>query len=227
MTHDTSQYQLLSNSNLETEESVETLCSTTEHTFWYSTGSSASPLTINDIQRGLAMWHSRGYGSRGIWKALSNERSSGFITLDEVIDFSHADHLSRFKMWQTLPCEWMSKPDPESVLELECVQRFKKLPQVQSIYTNAYMRRKQFLILTSNEKYDDQLMDQLLSTEFDLRTAYGQIPARFVYVPRLFESLNEVVPSESKLIYERDLDVIIHGPLAPSQTQPELGYPVT
>jgi len=234
MTDNTSQYRLVATTssvfqspdqqlygaNLETLEYTQIACDT-----WLSTWSPISLLTTeDDISKCLAVWRSHEHTSTSIWNALSIKRLSEFTTVDEVIDFIYADYVSRFKVCQTTACEWIRKPDPEAIIELEVVQQFKKVAQVQSIYTNTYMRRKQFLILTSNQKYDDQLMDQLLSIEYEFHLA--QIQARFVYIPRLFESPSEVVPRESKLIYERDLDVIIHSPLASGQTQRELGYPV-
>jgi len=157
-----------------------------------------------------------------VWNTLWDRPLSQWTTSDEIIDLSYVNHTLYQAVWQTFTCRPERVSDPSYILELEVARRFKAVAKVHSIYTNNYMGRKQFLILTSNEKYDDELMDQLLSIEYEFHLEYMQTPVRFAYIPRLFESLNEVVPRESTLVYERDWDVILCGTLASGQTQREL-----
>ena len=98
--------------------------------------------------------------------------------------------------------------EPETTLELDVAKLFKEMPDVQSIYTDKNLNRKRFLIMTPNGKYDDALMDKLLSIEHELRLSHTEIAASFVYIPKLLESADEIVSRDSKLLYERGYDVI-------------------
>ena len=172
----------------------------------------------------LAAWYSCITGTANVWNTLWNRAFSQSVTVDEIIDLSHADHTSHYMVWQTFTCKPEPPPDPETVLELEVVKQFKTLTEVQSIYTDRYLDRKQFLVFTSNERYDDLLMDRLLLIERGLRLSHRKLPASYVYIPRLYQSPREIVPHESKLIYERDWNVILTRPFEASQTQREPSY---
>ena len=62
--------------------------------------------------------------------------------------------------------------------------------------------------MTPNEKYDDALMDKLLSIKHELRLSHTEIAAGFVYIPKPLESAGEIVSRDSKLLCERVYGVI-------------------
>jgi hypothetical protein len=99
--------------------------------------------------------------------------------------------------------------DTEEELELDVIRKYMLIPQVMLIYTDEYQERKRFLIFTSNNKYDDSLMEILLSNEYEIRLAFASIPASFEYIPRLADVTNEIVPQDAKLIYKRGYDVFL------------------
>jgi len=156
----------------------------------------------------LAGWYSYDMQRQQLWYSLLRKRQTiQLTTADEIIDISYANSLSRSAIERAFVCFREAEFEPETVLELNVAKLFKEIPDVQSIYTDEYLNRKRFLILTSNEKYDDALMDRLLSVEQDLRISHAEVPASFVYIPRLLESEDGIVRRDSRLIYERGSDV--------------------
>lgn len=161
-------------------------------------------------------WYLYDMQSQELWDTLLGKQYAFQVaTTDEIIDLGYVNRLSRFAIAQALVCWRGARFDPEAELELEVAKRFKDVPEVQSIYTDIYVNRRRFLILTSNEKYDDALMDQLLSIEHDLRLSRAEAVASFVYIPKRLESADEIVSRDSKLIYERGHDVMfVSSPMA-------------
>ena len=91
-------------------------------------------------------------------------------------------------------------------VERRVIGIFEEIKQVFSIYTDEYLQRKRFLILTTNEKYDDELMERLLISERHVRLQFKDIPLSFEYIPKLFEALGQVLNPNTKLIWSRSLD---------------------
>jgi hypothetical protein len=169
-----------------------------------------------------AGWYSYDVQSQELWHTLLGRQYAFQVaTADEIIDLGYVNRLSRSAIEQALVCWHLAGFEPELELELEVVKHFKDVPEVQSVYTDIYLNRKRFLILTSNEKYDDALMDQLLSIEQDLRLSRAETAASFVYIPNRLESVDEIVSRDSKLVYERGHDVIFVGSLMASGTERE------
>jgi len=172
--------------------------------------------------KSLAAWYSYDAQSQQLWGTLlGRQQAMEVVSIDEIIDIGYANHLSSSAIERAFVGWRGAAFEPETALELDVVKLFKEITDVQSIYTDEYLNRKRFLILTSNEKYDDTLMDQLLSVERELRLSHAEIAASFVYVPKLWESADEIVPRDSKLIYERGYDVKSVGPLVASGTERE------
>lgn len=103
-------------------------------------------------------------------------------------------------------------------IERKVIGIFEGIEQVFSIYTDEYLQRKRFLILTVNEKYDDQLMNRLLIAERDIRLQFKHVPLSFEYIPRLIESLAQVFNPDVKLIWSRSLDGVSTSSFASSTT---------
>lgn len=104
-------------------------------------------------------------------------------------------------------------------VERKVIGIFEGIKQVFSIYTDEYLQRKRFLILTTNEKYDDELMGRLLIAERDIRLRFKHVPLSFEYIPKLVEALGQVLNPNAKLIWSRSLDVISTSSFAASTTQ--------
>lgn len=176
----------------------------------------------------LAGWYSYDAQSQQLWGTLLDKRQTMQVaTADEIIDLGYANRLASsaieqvFVGWRGAECEI------ETALELDVAKLLKEITDVQSIYTDEYLSRKRFLILTSNEKYDDTLMDQLLSVERELRISHAETATSFVYIPKLLESPDEIVPRDSKLIYERGYDVKSVGTFVASGTERETSQATT
>lgn len=179
-------------------------------------------LADTDYAKCLAGWYSYDMQNEQLWNILpSTQEAIQVATTDEIINLGYVNFFSRSQIEQALICWHEAMSDPEVELELELVKRFKEVPEVQSIHADKYLDRKRFLILTSNEQYDNALMDQLLSIEQELRTSHAETVASFVYIPKLMESTDEIVSRDSKLIYERGYDVIFASPFMASGTERE------
>jgi len=103
-------------------------------------------------------------------------------------------------------------------IERKIIGTFEGIGQVFSIYTDEYLQRKRFLILTTNEKYDDELMDRLLVAERDVRLQFKDVPLSFEYIPRLIESLDQIFNPNVRLIWSRNLDGVSTGSFTTSTT---------
>lgn len=106
----------------------------------------------------------------------------------------------------------------EFPIERRVIGVFGGIEQVFSIYTDEYLERKRFLILTTNEKYDDELMNRLLIAERDIRLQFKDVPLSFEYIPKLLDALGQVLNPNVKLIWSRSLDGISTSSFATSTT---------
>lgn len=186
---------------------------------------SQTDLTVADILRCTAAWSLYDLQRSNLWDTMYWKQFLGEnTTADVVIDIMYSSNLSRWDMSFALACPCGSAVDSEIQMEVDVAEEFKRVDEVVSIHSDEYMGRKRFLILLSKEKYDDALMGQLLSIEYDLRTKHSDLPASFVYLPRLFESPDEVMPQTAKLIYERDYDVFVASPFMASWAERAFRY---
>jgi len=115
--------------------------------------------------------------------------------------------------------EFSTKGEEESSefrIERKVIGIFERIEQVFSIYVDEYLQRKRFLILTVNEKYDDELMGQLLIAERDIRLQFKDIPLSFEYIPKLIGVLGQVVNANARLIWSRSIDGIFTSSLKTS-----------
>ncbi len=103
-------------------------------------------------------------------------------------------------------------------IERKIIGTFEGIGQVFSIYADEYLQRKRFLILTTNEKYDDELMDRLLVAEREVRLQFKDVPLSFEYIPRLIESLDQIFNPNVRLIWSRNLDGVSTGSFTTSTT---------
>ena len=103
-------------------------------------------------------------------------------------------------------------------IERKVIGVFEGIEQVFSIYTDEYLQRKRFLILTTNEKYDDELMNRLLVAERDIRLKFKDVPLSFEYIPRLIECLGQISNPDVRLIWSRSLDGVSTSSSATSTT---------
>jgi len=106
----------------------------------------------------------------------------------------------------------------EFPIERRVIGVFGGIEQVFSIYTDEYLERKRFLILTTNEKYDDELMNRLLIAERDIRLQFEDVPLSFEYIPKLLDALGQVLNPNVRLIWSRNLDGISTSSFATSTT---------
>ncbi|MGB5925209.1 MAG: hypothetical protein WBH01_03850 [Dehalococcoidia bacterium] len=133
------------------------------------------------------------------------------VEMDDIIDTEYANLSSRNYVEKALYYFLGPVEEKEEELELEVVKRFKELDEVELIYADIYMESERFKIFTSNTRYDDDLMDKLLGIEFELRSIYRDSFPRFEYIPRIYDSIDEIVRRGSKLIYKRGYYVILGG----------------
>lgn len=83
--------------------------------------------------------------------------------------------------------------------------RFQTVSAVASMYHVQRGHGHCFYVFTSNERYDDALMDALLDYESDVRDAYDFYWVEFRYVPLvLINAISDIIPSSARLMFERD-----------------------
>lgn len=117
--------------------------------------------------------------------------------------------------------DFLTKGEEESSelhIERKVIVVFEGIEQVFSIYTDEYLQRKRFLILTTNEKYDDELMNRLLTSERDIRLQFNSVPLSFEYIPKILDALGQVLNPNVRLIWSRSLDGVSTSAFATSTT---------
>jgi len=147
-------------------------------------------------------------------------------TTDDIVDFGYVKISSKSIYESAFFCLFEAGYDRQTEFELEVVKKFKDVPEVEAIYLDLYLERKGFQILTSNDKYDDDLMDKLLAVECDIKFLHRDTLASFEYIPHIYEQTNEVIRSGSKLIYKRGYDVVLVSALMASGAEREISEAV-
>ena len=185
----------------------------------------STQLTLKYLERCLAGWQIYNSQSRDYWEILMSKKLEA--STDDLIDISHLNRMVHFKLQQLLFCEVETTLDPETELELEVAKHFKDVAEVQLICTDKYLGLKRFIIFTSNEQYNDELLDQMLTIEQNLRLSSTTIAASFVYIPKLIKSPYDVINKDSKVIYERDHNVSLASSSSASSAEREIIKTVT
>jgi len=148
------------------------------------------------------------------------------VATDDIIDVEYANFSSKNFVERLLHCFLEPVAEKDEELELEIAKKFKELDEVELIYVDTYMESKRFKIFTSNTRYDDQLMDKLLEIEFEFKSIYRDSFPRFEYIPRIYDSVSEIVRKGSKLIYRRGYYVIFSGSSLASRKEREISETV-
>lgn len=87
-------------------------------------------------------------------------------------------------------------------IEAGVMRAFGEVNNVLKIYSSQYEDQAlHFQILTSNVKYNRDLSIKLLNIEYDLGHKYKHIGLSFNYIPKVYNTEDEVVVQESNLIY--------------------------
>ncbi len=90
------------------------------------------------------------------------------------------------------------------LLEQAVRELFSSIPQVVRIYQDEQGDEILFWIFTNNEKYDDELMELLISREEALMDTHPQADIWIRYIPLvLCDNPREVVGDTARLIFER------------------------
>lgn len=189
-----------------------------------------SAFNIGHIEKCLVGWNIVTNQINNLWFSSSQHSNRWTKTfthdiktsIDEIIGLSYANSISKKYIWEILNCRPELQRDIEEELELDVIRQYLLVPQVMLIYTDEYQERKRFLIFTSNNTYDDSMMDILLSIEHSIRLAFTSIPASFEYIPHLADVTNEIVPQDAKLIYQRGYDVFLTGTYVAGWAQREV-----
>lgn len=132
------------------------------------------------------------------------------VHVGQVHNLVYIDDNATSKIDELLSCGFRPRGTLDDV-ELAAVRMFKDIPEVACVYSDDYMRRQRFLVMTTNQRYDDELMDRLIATEQRLRER-THVVATFDYIPRPLQHDTEIIPEGANLLYERGLDVFIGSP---------------
>lgn len=82
-------------------------------------------------------------------------------------------------------------------------REFSQIEKVQSIYVQKYREEVQIQILLSVTQYDNELMDNLLDIEYDIRKRYTEIVFEFFYPPAGISDKKDFVHPQAYCIYSR------------------------
>ena len=157
--------------------------------------------------------------NKEFWPRIS---ITGKTSLDAILNISYVTNSIKRKVWDFLGCdEFVEHPSRENI-ELDIANQFTSVPRVKCIYTDDYQGIKRFLIFTTNRKYDNELMEHLLSIEKDIRQS-NTMPLSFEYIPRLIDSPDDMLSKDAKLIYKRGYDVFVSGAYMAGWSQQEAG----
>jgi len=66
------------------------------------------------------------------------------------------------------------------------VQKFRKIEKVKSIYVQRYREELRIFVFLSGDKYDANLLDELLDIEYEIRKMFPDIVFQFFYLPASF-----------------------------------------
>ena len=180
----------------------------------------------NYMSNCLSGWIIYEVQSKRIWDAWLGKTyvTNDILTAstDDIVDYGYIKMSSKSIFEDVFSCYFEEGQDRETELESEVAKKFKGVLEVEAIYVDLYLDSRRFQILTSNSKYDDELMEQLLAIEYEMKIAYRDITTSFEYIPRIYENTNEIVSSRSKLIYRRGYNVVFVGTSMAGETEREV-----
>lgn len=186
----------------------------------------ADRFSSNYICKCLSGWTLYELQGKQLWEAwLSKAYQTHDIltaSTDDIVDYGYIKMCSKGIFEDVFSCSFEVEHDRATELESKVAKNFKGVPEVEAIYVDLYLDSRRFQILTSNSKYDDELMEKLLAIEYELKIAYRDITTSFEYIPRIYENINEIVSSRSKLIYRRGYNVVFVGTSMASETEREV-----
>ena len=89
-------------------------------------------------------------------------------------------------------------------LEQMAVDKFSTIPEVEAVYRDKVNNRLSFWVFTSNDRYDDALMDMLITKEEEILDTYPQFVTSISFPPSvLCADHREVVGGTATVIFER------------------------
>lgn len=87
--------------------------------------------------------------------------------------------------------------------EILLVAEYRAIPEVESIFIDEYLDEKIINIFLSINKYDDDLMELLISRELRISNFSPDIVATYNYIPDLINNKQDIITEQTKLIYEK------------------------
>lgn len=159
-----------------------------------------------------------GLRALGLQRLDVERHASWKNSLDSILSAAITESMVRRSVFDMLDCGVRMSEGIRSMV----VKRYQPIAQVKSIYTDRYQEAERFVIFTANRHYDDELMEQLLNVEMEIRLATDTALA-FDYVPEIIDNPNTVVPKDAILLYKRGYNVFFPGSHVASQPQQEVG----
>ncbi|MBW2106362.1 MAG: hypothetical protein JRI26_10155 [Deltaproteobacteria bacterium] len=87
---------------------------------------------------------------------------------------------------------------------LFCIaDKYSKYEKVKSIYVQKYRAEIQVHVLLGITEYDDDLMEDLLDTEYDIHKEFNYLSFTFLYPPVAFVDRKDIVHPEARCIFSR------------------------
>ncbi len=91
----------------------------------------------------------------------------------------------------------------EESLNYFVVMKYKKFEFVNSIFFQKYKKELRYYVYFESEKYDSNIMDQLISNELDMLDSYPDLHFDFIYCPSKIEKRTCLFGEYIQKIYER------------------------
>ncbi len=87
---------------------------------------------------------------------------------------------------------------------LFCIaDKYSRYEKVKSIYVQKYRAEIQVHVLLGITEYDDDLMEDLLDTEYDIHKEFNYLSFTFLYPPVAFVDRKDIVHPEARCIFSR------------------------
>lgn len=147
-----------------------------------------------------------------LWAALLHNLShiTHAFRLQTDIEFQVTQfpiHYWEFYTLRDVRKHWLEEEKEPWEVEQEAffaiAREFSQIEKVQSIYVQKYREEVQIQILLSVTQYDNELMDNLLDIEYDIRKRYTEIVFEFFYPPAGISDKKDFVHPQAYCIYSR------------------------
>lgn len=99
--------------------------------------------------------------------------------------------------------EEFEKEDLERAALLSIAANFAKIKQVKAIYVQKFREEIQIYILITSDRYDGNLMDELLDIEYEIRKKYSSLIFEFFYPPVFISDKTDFIHPQAQCIYAR------------------------